>query len=230
MYTSETFYFYLSLEIYRKVYQGDIGGIIVTSSLHNHYNCITPLMLYKPNLVSLHPDNKPITLETTSATGWYVLYTPSNSRSTPLPVYHIQNSTQYLGWTTETPASCQGESNYQVGLSSLIFQAVEDAPVYWNQPEFSTSTTDINLIGRCTEPRIPLEGVMNETEVYCLFNLYTTTREIKKVIVGGYYNLYLGLISYRLIPGEVLVNQSYFGRAITANLRSIGNYQDVVIV
>jgi hypothetical protein len=187
------------------------------------------MIKYKSNLATFIPDNKPYTLSPLSQPGFYVLYPPSTTRTTPLLVYFDGfNSPELYGWTTFVPLSCQGQSNFSTGKCSFLFQAVEESTSYWQQSTESINKTDIVVTGRFTTPKIPKDNQFTKGEFYCLYSLNNIDAFSLDKIVTGYGELELGFISYRQPPAEVLVSQKTFGTAVIANLRGIGRYDEIL--
>ena len=182
--------------------------------------------LFFSNLVAFVTDEKPYQLTPAFPTSWYILYPPSTSdrSNTPIPIYHISGTTQYLDWSTNVPLNCQGNTNYPTGKCQLIFTRVEEAPSTWsapNQPQ--VHKTEISLVGRTTKPKVSTE-IYNYPEIYCLY----TNGQIRNPTFLDIIEWNLGHITFRQIPGQVLVSEKVFGTPLTADLRTIGRYKSVL--
>lgn len=178
------------------------------------------------NLVALIPDEQPYQLTPVSLTSWYLLYPPpiSNRLNTPVPIYHISGTTQYLDWSTNVPLNCIGNTNYPTGKCQLVYTRVEEAPTTWtvpNQPQ--THKTEISLVGRTTKPKV-FSDIYNYSEVYCLY----TNGQARNPTFLDIIEWDLGYISFRQIPGQVLVSEKVFGTPLTADLRTIGKYKSIL--
>lgn len=186
-------------------------------------SCTSPFF---SNLVALIPDEQSYQITPASDASWYILYPPSTSNrsNTPVPVYHISGTTQYLDWSTNVPLNCSGNINYPVGKCGLVYTRVEEAPATWsapNQPQ--THKTEISLVGRTTKPKVSLD-IYNYPEVYCFY----TNRQIRNPTFLDIIDWNLGHISFRQIPGQILVSEKVFGTPLTADLRTIGRYKSVM--
>lgn len=180
------------------------------------------------NLISLIPDGETYQLTPASLTGWHVLYPPSsssNSHSVPVPVYHISGTDKYSGWTSYAPLNCNGNTNYPTGRCQLVYTRVEESPTIWTAPnQPATHKTDISLVGRTVKPKVFPE-IFDYPETFCF---YTTRQERNPVFFDIIEKWNLGHVSYRQIPGQVLVSEKVFGTPIAADLRTIGRYRSVV--
>lgn len=196
---------------------------------------------YNCNLVVLDPDDQPVTLDSLSPTGWYILFRPETSAAafgaTPLPVYHKQGDTRFTGWTTTAPVDCRGQSNYPVGLCQLWIQRVEEGvtSIQGIQPDLAPSDKDsFDVTGRFVYPKI---NSLRHAETYCFFHTgeisirssqakpFSSTLDQAYISDNGWI---LGFISYRQVPGQSLVSSKTFGSPITARIRSIGDYLDTL--
>ena len=180
---------------------------------------------YFVNLISTVPDEQNYQISPASATGFYVVYPPSST--TPIPIYHTTGDSTYSGWSTSTSLNCQGNSNYPTGKCQLIYARVEESPNIWlSQGTSPVHKTEITLSGRTVQPKL-CQDVFIYPEVYCF---YTTSQERIKNITPDLIksNWNLGHISYRQIPGQVLVNEKVFGTPIAADLRTIGKYSAIL--
>lgn len=178
------------------------------------------------NLVAFIPDEQSYQITLTSPTAWFILYPPSisNRRSTPVPIYNISGTTQYLDWSTNVPLNCQGNTNFPTGKCDLIFTRVEEAPSTWSAPSQSTiHKTEISLVGRTTNPKVSPD-IYNYPEVYSLY----TNRQTRNPTSLDIIEWNLGHISFRQVPGQVLVSEKVFGTPLTADLRTIGKYKSVL--
>lgn len=187
---------------------------------------------YFSNFISLVPNEKDITIEVTSETGWYTLYTPSNStiQQIPIPVYHTRGVADYTGWTTRVPLSCTGNTNYATGRCTLVHARVEEAPTPWLKDGYSSvNKTEIILVGRCVYPKVT-SLLQFYPETYCFY----TIRQFKTKDISPFTptmaqeNWYLGFASYREIPAQVLVSEKVFGTPVNLDLRAIGKYKGVL--
>lgn len=185
-------------------------------------SCSSPFF---SNLVTFIPDEQPYQITLTSDTGWYVLYPFSTSRSnTPIPVYHISGTTKYLDWSTDVPLNCAGNTNYPTGKCGLIYARVEEAPSTWTAPnQPTTHKTEISLVGRTTSPKVSSD-IYIYPETYCLY----TNGQIRNPTFLDIIKWNLGHISFRQIPGQVLVSEKIFGTPLTADLRTIGRYKSIL--
>jgi hypothetical protein len=186
--------------------------------------------ILKTNLVTFIPDNQPITLSPASPPGFYVLYPPSTTRTTPLLVYfNGVSSPELYGWTTFVPLNCDTGANYTTGLCSFLYQAVEESTSYWQRSIESIDRTDIIVTGRFTSPKVIKNNEHTKGEFYCLYSLNNVDPfQLLNTSTVDYGDLELGFISYRQPPAEVLVSQKIFGTAVIGNLRGIGRYQDIL--
>jgi hypothetical protein len=178
------------------------------------------------NLVAFIPDEQLYHITPTSSTGWYILYPPVtfNRSNTPIPIYHISGTTQYLDWSTNVPLNCSGNTNYPTGKCELIFTRVEESPNIWLKEGYSTTTkTEILLTGRTTKPKVST-NISTYSEVYCLY----TNGQIRNPTFLDIVEWNLGHISFRQITGQVLVSEKVFGTPITADLRTIGRYRSIL--
>ena len=194
---------------------------------------------YLCNLITLFPDGNPITLTDLSPTGWYVVYRPDTSNqaysSRPLPVYHVKTFNDYYGWTTMAPIGCHGQASYVTGYCDVAIQRVEESYSILRGISGDAAPVDkdsIDVTGRYVYPKLSYPG---NYETYCFYQFQghsIHSVNIKRVIIDDRLMIdnkwTLGFINYRSVPNPNLVGDKTFGSPITANLRAIGDYKDIL--